>query len=101
MKRKVASAGRRRGEFSWSMSVKNGREGCPDAQKARTRAGFRCCFFSGICSCPDADGGANSVFSERVGNTRNGVDGIAHRGKSQTVADPFHYIITDGPQVKI
>ena len=89
MKRKVASPGRRRrGIFVEYVREKRARglSGCTEGANARR---FPVLLFLRNLFLSDADGGANSVFLEETGNTRNGVEGNAHRGKSQTAAGLF------------
>ena len=61
---------------------------------------FRCDCFSPEFVPSDADGGANSVFSEKTGNTRDGVEEKCRPRKSQTVPNSFLYYRA-GRQVKI
>ena len=83
MKRKVAAKGRQGREFSWSMSVKTGRKGIPEASKRRKRADTADVRLAPRKTCHSPEfvpsrccwAGANSVFSEKAGNTRSSVEG--------------------------
>lgn len=101
MKRKVAAKGRQGREFSWSMSVKTGRKGIPEASKRRKRADTADVRLAPRKTCHSPEfvpsrccwAGANSVFSEKAGNTRSSVEGECPPCKSQAVPERFLIII--------